>query len=204
MGRSIAERFFCVPDFSFLKFDLIIMRTIFIFITSFLACSASTAQVQQWSLVDGRAKLQTVITAPDKDAAFLYKQVNRWLIATFKNPEDVLKARIESEYLRGEAYHSNFLQLGALSAMDFQYTFAIDIKDDKVRLTLFNGVVLYDDDPQNTNGAYSIEQYFETASKRKKDYHAENVIATVNTLSNSLLKSLESFLLSDVAKIDDW
>lgn len=179
------------------------MRTIVFTVILLAASTAGFAQTQQWTLVDGRASLQSVILVPEKDAGYLYRQVNRWLIATFKNPEDVLKARIESEYLRGEAFHSSIFQLGALSSIDFQYTFAVDVKDGKVRLTFWNGILLYDDS-QDTNGVHPIEQYVNNVGKKKREQFSANVLTSVNTLSNSLLKSLEGYLLSEREQKEDW
>ena len=189
---------------------MLLMRTIIstiALLTLLIISTVCLAQVHQWTLVNGKACLQSVILVPERDAAYLYKQANRWLVNTFKNPEDILKARIESEYLRGEAYHSNVFKSGALNPVDFQYTFTLDVKDGKVRLTFSHGLLFHDvlyDNGQDHNGVYPIELYMENVNKRKKDQHSEDLLASVNTLSTSLLKSLETFLVSEYAKKDDW
>lgn len=179
------------------------MRAILFSLAMFIITSHSIAQVHEWSVINGRARLQSVILVPEKDAGHLYKLVNRWLVATFKNPEDALKARIESEYLRGEGYYSKIFQIGALSSVDFQYTFSIEVKDGKVRLTFSNGIVLYDDS-QDTNGAYPIELYLENLTKKKRDQHSQELIASINSMSATLAKSLETFLITDHTRNDDW
>lgn len=179
------------------------MRAIASLIVLFSLFGVCRGQETQWTVVNGKARLQTVITVPQKDAAYLYKQISRWLIATFENPEDVLKARIESEYLKGEAYHSKIVTRGPLNSVNFKYTFSLEIKDEKVRFTFSNGLLIYDLAEDNSKGVYPIESYFKHPEKKKKDQNAENVLASVNTLSGSLVRSLEDYLLTQHEQ-EDW
>lgn len=179
------------------------MKTIACLVTMFVISFSGLSQGSDWLLEDERARSQSSIAAPGKNAAYLYKQVNRWLVATFQNPQDVIKACIESEYIRGQVYHSNFFKIGALSGTDLQYTFSIDVKDEKVRLTLYNAQVLYDD-YQDISKAHPLEAYLKSINKKKKDPHAENIISSINALSASLFKSLENFLLTEYVSNHDW
>ncbi len=174
------------------------------YIIAFLVVSfASTAQSREWAVTDGKARMQAVISVPGKDASYLYKQVNWWLIASFKNPEEIIKARVEAEYLRGERYHANLHQFGAVTAADLKYTFTIEFRDEKVRLTLSNGVVVYDD-PIVANRVRPIEYYLEDTPKKKKDRQIQGLVASINNMSANLLESLESFLLTEYVSRDDW
>jgi hypothetical protein len=179
------------------------MKAIFITILT-IAPLATFAQGHEWTVVGNKATMQSVITAPGQDANQIYKHVNRWLLATFKNPEHVVKARIESEYVRGDAYHANVYQLGALSSVDFRYTFTIDIKDEKLRLTLSRGLVLYDN-PQQRNIVQPLEYYFGLIEKKKKKTdHPRKLIAAINTMSSELVRSLQNYLQTEYSMQDDW
>lgn len=160
-------------------------------------------QTMEWMYENGKAKFQAVISAPGKDATALYKQVNRWVAKTFKNSESVVKSRIDGEYLAGVAYHADFHKLGELSATDVRYNFSIEIKDEKVRITFYNGVVLYDN-PLNPNSARKVESYFNSLNRKKRDQHAVETLGSLNSLSASLLESLESFLSAETVRHDEW
>lgn len=168
--------------------------------TSLIA--SSPEQAQEWVLKDGKAQYQTVIIVPDHDARFIYKQVNRWLVHRFKSPEDVLKARIEGEYLRGDVYCPKLCQLGTLSSPDFSYTFSIEIKDGKVRLTLYNGTVTFINF-EDGNRTYSLETYL-TRQSKKPDRNSSKLISSANELAMSLKDSLENFLTAEYTAADDW
>jgi|GEM_PF-5480943 hypothetical protein len=172
----------------------------------FLALGVTTgciAQAPEWTVVNGKAQVQSVISVPGKDATQLYKQVHRWLLATFKNPEEMVKARVEFEYVRGVGYSTNIFQAGALSHLDFRYAFVIEMKDERVRLTLSKGVIL-NDNPQDINDSTPLEYYFNRLNKKKNDKHAREVITAVNTMTGTLLESLENVLLSEYVSSDDW
>lgn len=124
-------------------------------------------------------------------------------MATFKNPEDALKARIEPEYLRGEGYHSGIFKPGALTSVDFGYSFSIEIKNELVRLTLSNGVVMYDD-RHETIGGRPLEVYLGNIARKKKDRYARELVVAVNAMTENLLKSLESFLLTEDENQNAW
>lgn len=186
----------CKRKMSMITFDYLPMKAIAVtFLLSFFFCECF-GQRSEWSIVDRKGSMQKIIAVPGKDAAYIYREVNRWLVATFKNPEDVVKGRLEKEYIKGQACHAKLLTLGAVGSGDFQYGFTIDIKDEKVKVTLTNGILLYSYyyDRESSNGVFPIELYLETDSKRKKPQDAENVVASVNKFSHSLVDSLEMYL----------
>lgn len=175
----------------------LILVGVIIFLTA-----SSPEQAEEWLLKDGKAQYQTVIIVPDHDAGLIYKQVNRWLVHRFENPEDILKARVEGEYLRGEVHCPKLCQLGALSSPDFSYTFSFEIKDERVRLTFYNGVVKFVN-KEDGNRTYPIESYFMRQNK-KHDRNSFKVISSVNEVTVSLKNSLEKFLTTEYVTVEDW
>lgn len=178
-------------------------KKLFLVLAALTIAFDGVSQGKEWTMVDGKARLQSVIEVPGKNANELNHQVHLWLAATFKDSQSVIKARVDPEYVKGVGYHAGFYKLGALSSADFQYAFSIDIKDGKVRLTLSSGIVLYDN-PHEINPGRPIERYFDAVSKRKGDKHAQQILAAVNTMSASLVASLEKHLATAAVLTDDW
>lgn len=179
------------------------MKGLIFWIIIFVAVGSSVAQEHKWTIVDGTARVQSVVDVPDKDAATVYRQANRWLVAIFKNPEKTLSARIESEYLRGEGYQADVLKTGSLNSVDFKYTYTIEVKDGRARITLMSGTVLLESS-QDTNSEHPIEYYLENPEKRKNDKQSKDIIAAINRSSDRLLTSFEKFLKGESQRADDW
>jgi len=169
--------------------------TRFLFLCGILVGFTSTgfAQVTHWNLVDGRAVAEKKITVTGKTQVDIYKDVYRWLIKVYHDPEDILKARIENEYIRGEGYELSFLQLGAMTHGDLQYSFEFHIKDEKVLFKIFNAFLLY----SHEDGAHPVENYLTVgrANKNKGNEDIKMVLASLNTFSDSLFHSLENHLM---------
>lgn len=179
------------------------MKGILFWIFIFVAFGNSIAQDHKWAIVDGSARVHSVVSVPQKDAATLYRQANRWLVATFKSPEKTLTARIESEFLRGEGYQADVLKTGPLSSIDFRYTYTIEVKDGKARITLTTGTVLLESS-QDTNSTHPLEHYLRNIEKRKKDVQSESILDAINTSSDRLINSFEKFLKAELKTADDW
>jgi hypothetical protein len=116
-----------------------------IFISGILAIFSLSgfSQTTDWNLKDGKALVEKKLMIPGKNQNDIYKEVYRWLIKVYKDPEDILKVRLEDEYLRGLGYHSDCVKFGAQSSADLQYSFTFVIKNEEVIFKIFNAFLLY-------------------------------------------------------------
>lgn len=156
----------------------------------------SFCQTSDWSLVGGKAIAEKKILIPGKTQSDIYRDVYRWIIKIYKDPEDILKARLEGEYLRGVGYYRNCVKFGSLSSADLQYSFTFDIKDNEVVFKLYNAFLLYSYS-QDDDGMRPVESFLVdvTSPKKKRKYsETEAVLSGLNEFSSSLFKSLEIYL----------
>ncbi len=168
----------------------------YILIGGILTIIALTAFSQpiNWNLVDGKAIAEKKFIVSGKSQGEIYKEVYRWLIKVYNDPEDILKARIEDEYLRGVGYNSNFLKFGAISGADLQYTFKFEIRNDEVILKISNTLLIYNS--YGDDGPHPIENYLvaknESGNKIKRNEETERIKRLLNDFSNSLFVSFEN------------
>lgn len=156
----------------------------------------SFCQTSDWSLVGGKAMAEKKILVSGKPQSDIYKDVYRWLIKVYKNPEDILKARLEGEYLRGVGYYLNCVKFGSLSSADLQYSFTFEIKDNEVVFKLDNAYLLYSYS-QDDDGMRPIESFLvdmNNPKKKRKHSESEAVLSGLNKFSSTLFTSLESHL----------
>jgi hypothetical protein len=155
------------------------------------------SQNTNWNLVGGKAIAEKKIIMPGKTQHDIYKEVYRWLIKVYKNPEDILKARIENEYLRGLGYNSNFLKFGEISGADLQYIFAFEINEEWVIFKVYQALII--DNTHENHQPHPVENYFialdESGKKNKKVEESKRILASLNDFTNSLFASLENHLL---------
>jgi hypothetical protein len=156
----------------------------------------SFCQASDWSLVGGKAMAERKILIPGKTQSDIYKDVYRWLIKIYKDPEDFLKARLEGEYLRGVGYYRNCVKFGSLSSADLQYSFTFEIKDNEVVFKLYNAFLLYSYS-QDDDGMRPVENFLvdmNNTKKKRKYSETETVLNCLNEFSTNLFTSLESHL----------
>jgi len=140
-----------------------------------------------------------IILPIDSSATYLYSTSVKYIQETFKNPDQVIKARIENEYLRYEAYEKNIMQFQIKKQtypINASYTVEMRFKDGKlmiglldVKLVASNDVPVYwvktgntmrgwsrqhiydtDGSIEHMNEKNGIEDYFNGEVKKIKDY----------------------------------
>ena len=75
-----------------------------------------------------------VVITDSIKATELYKKTLNWVQETYKNPEKVLKAKIENEKIRIEGFTDNawwYKYLGATQIFGMEYSLEISFKDGK-------------------------------------------------------------------------
>ncbi len=172
------------------------MRRLALFIAMGFCCA--NAQAQYLDCEAGRARVQRVVEMPGKDAAEIYRLAQRWVALTFRNKDEVIQTEIENELVRGDGYEPKAIRMAG-SHQDFSYSFAIDIKDQRLRFTLQDMKVGY---PNARNG-FAVENYLFKAdcSARNIPLQTKGVREGVEAFSSKLMLSLAS-ALAEVK--EDW
>jgi len=66
----------------------------------------------------------------------LYQKAINWVNETYKNPEEVIKGKVEGDYLRLEGFTSNLIRANVIGTMfyyDVRYTVKLDFKDGRFK-----------------------------------------------------------------------
>ena len=123
----------------------------------------------------------------------IYRDLNRWLVKYYVNPEEILKAKIHGEYLRGDAYEPQVITSGPLTRADLHYTFVAKISENTLTFTLSNAVLVSpggQDADVDQGGTHRVEDFFHNDAKKKSKPESEKILVALNDFSGSLLNSL--------------
>ena len=175
-----------------MKRTVLKLPAIFVLLT-FLSVQAFSQSESTWHLDQGKAIARKSILMPGKLAVDIYKEVNRWLVKYYNEPEDNIKARIDGEYLRGAGYHTNIFN--SRESADFSYTFIFDVVDGKVTMTITDGLIIhvYASAVSEPDKHESVEEYLRLERKTKiKAREVEQVMMLLNSFSVSLFESFEN------------
>ena len=101
----------------------------------------------------------------------LYQKCLNWINETYKNPDEVIKGKIEGEYVRINGSISSFYQMSALgstSYYDSRYTLEFRFKENKVRMEVTN-IEFYIPSSQYSTGEWLNAGFsFRIANRRGK------------------------------------
>ena len=144
-----------------------------------------------------------VVEVPNKSAQEIYKNVKKWVIKSYKNPEKVLKVDLPAEQIRINGYNSSFFQGKALGMVDYgvDYMLTIDIKENKYKFSITLGSITFDG---GTPYMGTTRGWFKKKDGSVKKYAQLNFDTT-----NQTLKSLNTAIFNaangTTQKIsDDW
>ncbi|MBE9467763.1 MAG: hypothetical protein IMY72_05495 [Bacteroidetes bacterium] len=115
------------------------MRTTIMLI--FLCISTlSFSQVKEFIVEDLYVINSKVNACEGKMASDLYSKTNDWINYTYLNPDNVIKGKVENDFIRFKGSKKDFyideIMGQVLVSFDLIYVFKIDFKDDKYRLAL--------------------------------------------------------------------
>jgi hypothetical protein len=133
----------------------------------------------------------------------LFKQTKKWVIETFKNPDEVLKATIENEMIRIEGYKENLVSINSLgmkTTYPGTYTIEIEFKEGKFK---FEPISLqYISQGNRDIPLHDGSWAFKNNGKVRgvwKDYPS-----AIESIFQELNDDLLSFLKSNDNEKDDW
>lgn len=164
-----------------------------------------------------------VVSSVDgKSKSVLYSKTLDWISVTYKNPNVVIKAKIENEYIRFEGSTKNMLCMKILGTKDCNlanYQIEVSFKDGKYKFDVIE-IKEYITPSQYGGGDWRtvllptsaevkikpdvMDHYFNGEGEPRKLYrfYVENIPAEFNALN----QSLKQFLLSDKipSQQTDW
>lgn len=110
------------------------MKTLF----SLIMLLVSVVSFSQDSLkINPEGYSSIVVSVEGKSASELYNEAINWVQTTYKNPENVLKAKIENESIRVNGFSSNawfYKNMGMKMYYDMNYTIEVSFKDGRYKL----------------------------------------------------------------------
>lgn len=130
----------------------------------------------------------------------LYDKSLKWIQETYKNPELVLKTKIENEKIRIDGYKQEacyFKSLGIKTSFDVKYYFEVEFKDNKIRLTYLP----YEFWSSGRKMSYTYEVFFNNSGEVRAMY--KEAKSTLETSMNELVTSLYTYIKGSNKK-DDW
>lgn len=164
-------------------------------ILSFVVHIAS-AQSGDWTIENGRAVAKKLIPVAGKNSDDIYKEVNRWLVKYFRDPEDNLKAKIDGEYIRGIGYHRGLKGPENFGTGNLKYTYIFEVVDEQVTFTITD-VMFYESSLQDIESrSYGIEDFITHATSKRKNSDATKMLSSLTQFSDELFKSFEASLVS--------
>lgn len=151
-----------------------------------------------------------VIPFEGKTTAELYKKALQWFEVYYKNPSEVLKGKIENEYLRFQGAKKGLVTMNALGRhpYDGKYTVEISFKDGKVKFDLIN-LEYYTPSSQYVVGGWSslgfesMEGYFNKKGEWKAPF---KYFPEIPGHINELMADFKKFMLSETlpSKEKEW
>ncbi len=130
-----------------------------------------------------------VVEVKNMNADVLYTKAYNWVLKSYKNPDEVIKSKIENKYLRFEGYckecwsYRNYM-------FNATYTMTFEFKDGKYRVyanineLTASGMVIY----------HSYEGFFKKDGSVKKPYEKslEDLKNYLTNLNITILKDIKS------------
>jgi hypothetical protein len=173
------------------------MRTIIVMMSCFISNIIFGQTSATFDLTKDGVK-SIILELDSMDAKVLYKKALKWVQESYKNPSEVLKANLENEKVRIEGYSSNawyYKSLGVRQDYDMEYSFEIEFKDKKIRLTFTPGQFW-------TQGrkAFTYSAFYKSSGDIKPIYKdgEASLEQTMNDLKDSLIDYLNK------KKDSDW
>lgn len=178
------------------------MKMLLVVFVATLVNSISFAQTVDLKFDGQYVIFQKVINVDSASASDLYKRCDRWVTKTFKSPDKVVKARLENEEIRGEGFDPDAVALAEGMGVygNLRYTFKIEVKENRVRITIYEMEI-------TTSGMAGtpIEHYLYKKDGSERDSkQSKGVKEGATKTANYLILSLEQGLRENSKKGDDW
>jgi hypothetical protein len=156
-----------------------------------IAATSAVAQSAAFTLENGKAVCQRDFSLQGRSGVDVYRDVERWLVKYYQNPEEIIKARIDGEYIKAVGYRPGIIKYGAGTNSDLQYTLTVSIIENNLQVIVTDVIVIYDW-TQDAYGIYRLEDYFKPSKKPRKDPEGERVLAEAGNFTSALFESFQN------------
>lgn len=155
-----------------------------------------------------------VVKVDSMSQSEIYAKTIDWIKDTYKNPDEVIKAKFENEKVRFNGFKSNALStkvLGLTNYTDARYSIEISFKNGRLKFNPINLEQYAESSQYVTGGWYGISMdtgsWLYKKSGKLKRITKKNP-SQIESIFNDLATSLKVFLLKKTGKIedksDDW
>lgn len=178
-----------------------------------MICNFSLAQsnVTEFTLTKETGMTDyVVIPFEGKTAADLYKKALQWFEVYYKNPNEVLRGKIENDYLRftGSKFGIVCVNVLGRTCYNSKYTVEISFKDGKVKFDLIN-LEYYQPSSQYVVGGWSnigfesMDGYFNKKGEWKGPF---KYYPEIPGHINQLMEDFKKFMNSETipSKKEEW
>lgn len=141
-----------------------------------------------------------VVITDGLNASDLYKKALNWVQETYKNPDKVLKAKIENEKIRIDGFANNawwYKSLGIRNSYDMEYSLEISFKDGKYRFEYTIGQFFAD----GQKVLYDFTTFFKKTGEVRSAY--SDAVPSLEETMNSLSLNFYEYVTGKSKKNDD-
>jgi hypothetical protein len=168
-----------------------------------LICSISFAQDLPKLKLTPNGVEPIIVNTDSLKATDLFKKAMNWVQETYKNPEKVLKAKIENEKIRVDAFAENawwYKSLGIKQNFDMEYTVEISFKDGKYKFEYIIGQFFIDG---RQKVLYDYTTFYKKTGEVRNVY-TDAVPSLEETMNNLSLNFYDYVTGKNAKKNDNW
>jgi hypothetical protein len=133
-----------------------------------------------------------VFELPNQNKEDIYKLTKKWVVKTYKNPKEVLTADIENENIKLNGFSTNIVKWSSGAGWDLYYTFEIEFKDNKYRLSVTADIA---------GNQIEYSSFFKKDGSKKTGYKGGP--ETIDNHINSIVDDLNTFL-KNKGEVNKW
>jgi|TARA_B110000114_G_scaffold56235_1_gene59814 hypothetical protein len=173
------------------------MKKVITFLVALMTLSSSYSQIDSLFTyeLNGLNKEFTIIKCQDLSKKDLYIKTLNWIKTTFRNPDKVIKMKIENENIRIQIFDNSSI-CGKYGCADELYTIDFQFRDGKIKATPIEIKGVSDNYPINLKDG---SLYYKKDKSIKKFY--KHVPTGLAKLINKYNSDLYKFIYK---KNDDW
>ena len=129
-----------------------------------------------------------VVDVNNKSANEIYDNLKKWVMKSYRNPDEVIKADIPNEQIRINGYNRGFFQGKALSTFDYDVTYmlTLDIKDNKYRLSFVVEDITFDGGTPYLGGTKSWYKKKDGSVKKGTTLQVNSFNESLKSINNSI------------------
>ena len=157
--------------------------------------------------ISNTEKTYVVINTPEKTAEQNYNNAKAYINKTYKNPMEVIKGEVKSEYMRFETYVTDFLIIknsGAKVDINLKYTIELNFKEGKVKYEITSLEMKASNNNFKVLFNGSAFSGYPIYNKKKKKLIRPETKKEIEIYFNNSINEIKSYLLEEIKADDDW